>query len=138
MKCEANSCFRIGPSCVTTSVRAYTGALMSLKASWGAAAASGPSAVVILDGHKTSFLHRLVILCRNGKIFSPCDGLLAAFRLLRRHQRLSLAVGDPSLPSLHHIVGGRVWNLPWKGEAYNPLAEILCQLCQLAGEVCVQ
>ena len=61
---------------------------------------------IVLDSHKASFLHRLVILLRDGKVLSPGDGLVLAFSFVRGHQRLPLAVRDPSLPSLHHIVGG--------------------------------
>ena len=109
VKGEANIGSRIGPSRVTASVRTLPCALIGFKAATGAG--------FFLDSHKTSVLHRLVILFRDGKVLSPCDGLVLAFSLVRGHQSLSLPVGDPSLPSLQHVVGGRVWNLPGKRKA---------------------
>ena len=98
VKGEANICSRIGPTRVTASVRTLACALIGFKTPTGAD--------VVLDGHKTSVLHRLVILFRDGKVLSPGDSLVLAFSFVRGHQSLSLPVGDPSLPGLQHVVGG--------------------------------
>ena len=130
MKGESNSCSRIGPSCVAASMRTVASAFIGFFAPTGAD--------VILDCHKTSFLHRLVVFFGDGKVLSSGDGLLLAFGFVRGHQSLSLAVGDPGLPSLHHVVGRRVRNLSRKRKAQNPLAEVLWCLRELAGVVCVE
>ena len=132
VKGKGNICNRIGPSCVTASIRTNAGAyFIFLQASSGA--------VVFLDNCKTSFLHCLVVLFRDGKVFSLGDGLAIAFSFLHRHQGLSLAVGDPSLPGLHHVVSGRLWNAPTKGKTLNLFfAEILWCFRDLTGGVRVE
>ena len=71
VKSKANIGSWIGPASVTTSVRTFPWALIGFKAAKGAD--------VVLDGHKTSVLHRLVILFRDGKVLSPGDSLVLTF-----------------------------------------------------------
>ena len=110
MKGNGFSISRICPSCIAASIRTLAGTLI------GGLSASYFAVSVTLDCHKASVLHRLVILSRDGKVFSLDDGLVVAFCFLRGHQGLSLAVGDLSPPCLGHVVGGRVWESRRKGK----------------------
>ena len=98
---------------------------------------------VTLDSHKPSFLHRLVVLFRDIKVFCLYDGLVTAFSFLRRLHVLSLAVGDPSLPSLCHVVNGIfcsgiVWNSGSKWKTHNPFLVRSWGVRDLTGGVCVE
>ena len=60
--------------------------------------------------HQASFLHRLVILLRDGEVLGLSDSLIHALRLVCRHQMPPLALFDSGMARLWDP-WGLIW--PW-------------------------
>ena len=102
---------------------------------------------LVLQNHETSFLHPLVVFLGYREVFSRDDGMVGAFCILSRLQIFSLAAGDPSLPSLGNVVGGRLWNPPRQRKAFHiflfccssgrsvGIPTLLWHLSELAGSI---